>query len=217
MDTKVRILLVDDHQLIRQGLHALLRNEPEFEVVGEASDGQHAVNMVREISPDVVVMDLQMPLLNGIEATRQIQAIDSNIKIICLSAHVDRHLAESVLKAGASGYVLKISAYERVTEAIQTVVQDKVYLAPEVSGHFVNGLSGDEGRENHTKGRLLSSREREVVQLMAEGLSTKQIAARLHISAKTVETHRRNLMDKLRIDSIAELTKYAVREGISSL
>lgn len=217
MSDQIRILLVDDHQIIRQGTRALFDQNPGFQVIGEASDGRTAVGMAQQLSPDVVIMDLQMPTLNGIDATRQIKASNPDVKIICLSAHSDRQMAEAALKAGAMGYVLKTAAFEQLTEAVQSVINAKVYLGPEITGHMVENLVNNPRNVGPGGATGLSMREREVVQLMAEGFSTKQIAAQLHISAKTVETHRRNLMEKLQIDSVAELTKYAIREGMTPL
>jgi len=212
----LRILLVDDHQIVRQGLRTLLDKEPDMEVAAEAEDGRAAVRLAREVSPQVVIMDVAMPDLNGIEATRQIVAESPGIKVIALSMHADRRFVSNMLKAGASGYLLKDSAFEELARAIRTVVADKVYLSPEVSDIVVKDyVKGPQ--EEASAYSLLTPREREVLQLLAEGKSTREIADRLHVSVKTVETHRQQLMAKLELRSVAELTKYAIREGLSSL
>jgi DNA-binding NarL/FixJ family response regulator len=212
----VQILLAEDHNIVREGLRALLATEAEFEVIGEASDGRTAVARVAELSPDVIVMDLHMPDLNGIEATRRVLAEKPNVKIIGLSANSDPNLILEMLKAGASGYVVKDSAFQELSEAIRTVMQNKVYLSPAVQNVLVDDyVRGAEGRS--TAFSTLSSREREVLQLTAEGKATKEVARMLSVSVKTVETHRRNIMMKLNIDNVAQLTKYAIREGLSSL
>ncbi len=212
---KIKVLLVDDHAMMRAGLRALLEADPTIEVVGEAEHGRSSVKMAAELLPHVVVMDLRMPDMNGIEATRQLVAVNENIKVIALSANTDRQSVIEMLRVGAKGYVLKESAFEELTNAIHTVLKDRVFLSPAITNVVVNNLV-DSGKEESPYG-VLSGREREVLQLMAEGKATKEIAGLLQISVKTVETHRRNLMEKVHIDSVAELTKYAVREGLTSL
>jgi two-component system response regulator NreC len=212
----LRILLVDDHQIVRQGLRTLLEKEPDMEVVAEAEDGRAAVRLTREVLPQVVIMDVAMPDLNGIEATRQIVHEFPDIKVIALSMHSDRRFVANMLRAGASGYLLKDSAFEELAQAIRTVAANRTYLSPEVSDIVVKDfLKGPQ--EAPSAYSLLSPREREVLQLMAEGKTTKEIADRLHVSVKTVETHRQQIMTKLEIRSVAELTKYAIREGLASL
>jgi len=212
----LRILLVDDHQIVRQGLRTLLEKEPDMEVVAEAEDGRAAVRLAREVSPQVVIMDVAMPDLNGIEATRQIVAESPGIKVIALSMHADRRFVANMLKAGASGYLLKDAAFEELAQAIRTVAANRTYLSPEVSDIVVKDyLKGPQ--EEASAFSLLTAREREVLQLLAEGKSTREIADCLHVSVKTVETHRQQIMSKLDIRSVAELTKYAIREGLSSL
>jgi DNA-binding NarL/FixJ family response regulator len=209
----IRILLVDDHRLILQGLRALLQQERDFEIVGEATDGRSAIARIAELQPDVIVMDLQMPELHGVEATRQAMMLRKQIKVIGLSARTDPQATREMFSAGARGYVIKQAAFEELVEAIRSVANDQVYLSPSVADFMVGeGVNGAGSRRSFS----LSPREREVMQLLAEGKSTKEAAACLHVSPKTVETHRRNLMEKIHVESIAELTKYAIREGITS-
>jgi DNA-binding NarL/FixJ family response regulator len=228
----MKVLLADDHRIVREGLRSLLESQPDMQVVAEAADGRQAVEMARDVSPDVVVMDVAMPQLNGIEATRQIAADEPGMKVVALSMHSDRRYVSEALKAGASGYVLKDGAFDELISAIRAVVADRVYLSPRVAGVVVDDYvrrlpqrgaatgaatpSGtDDGRRNVFD--TLTPREREVLQLMAEGFATKEVAHRLHVSVKTVETHRRQIMDKLDMHSVAELTKYAIREGLTTL
>jgi len=212
----ISVLLVDDHGMIRSGLRALLQAEPDLKVVGEASQGRVAVEMVHSLCPDVVVMDLRMPDMNGIEATRQLTAANPGVKVIGLSANSDRQGITEMLRAGAKGYVLKESAYEELSQAIHMVVKNKIYLSPAITNLMVEGWL-DREEDLPSAFGALSSREREVLQLIAEGKATKEVAAALNVSVKTAETHRRNLMEKLHLDSVAELTKYAIREGITGL
>jgi DNA-binding NarL/FixJ family response regulator len=213
----VKILIVDDHAMMRSGLRALLQGRPGYEVVGEASDGRQAVKMVGSLSPDVVVMDLRMPDLNGIEAARQTIAASPGVRVIGLSGNSDERATVDMLRAGASAYVLKDSAFDELVTAIDTVMKGKVYLSPAVTGALVDNHIRGGGASHDDAFSTLSSREREVLQLIAEGKATKEVAARLDVSIKTAETHRRNLMLKLEVDSVAELTKYAIREGLTSV
>jgi DNA-binding NarL/FixJ family response regulator len=210
----IRILLVDDHRLILQGLRALLQQEADFEIVGEAMDGRTAIDKVAELQPDVIVMDLQMPELHGVEATRRAMSLQKHIKVIGLSARADPQATREMLSAGARGYVVKQAAFEELVQAIRSVANDEIYLSPSVADNIALNDSGSNGGRRTFS---LSPREREVMQLLAEGKSTKEAAACLHVSPKTVETHRRNLMEKIHVESIAELTKYAIREGITSM
>jgi len=212
-----RVLLADDHRILRQGLRSLLSAQEDFEIIGEADDGRTAVEMAERLSPHVIVMDIGMPDLNGIDATRQIIARMPSVRVIALSAYADRRLIAEVLKAGASGYLLKESAFEELTEAIRTAAARKVYLSPKIAAELVDDyvrMSKDPGPSVFES---LSPREREVLQLIAEGHSTKEVARTLKVSVKTVETHRRQLMNKLELFSVAELTRYAIREGLVSL
>lgn len=213
----IRILLVDDHKITRQGLRLLLEKEDDMEVVAEAEEGRTAVRMAGELLPNVVIMDISMPDLNGMEAARQIVGRCPDVKIIALSMHSDALFVTEMLKSGASGYLLKDCAFEELARAIRTIAAGKMYLSPTISGVVVNDYVHRLSKADSTGPDVLTGREREVLQLLAEGKSTKQIALKMHISAKTVETHRRQMMNKLDIHSIAELTKYAIRKGFTSL
>ncbi len=213
----IRILLADDHKITRQGLRSLLEKQPDMEVVAEAEEGRTAVRLVRELVPNVVIMDVSMPDLNGMEATRRIVAEFPNVKIIALSMHSDSLFVTEMLRSGASGYLLKDCAFEELERAIRTVMANKTYLSPSISGVVVDDYLHRLSKADFSNSEVLSDREREVLQLVAEGKSTKQIALKLHISTKTVETHRRQVMNKLDIHTVAELTKYAIRKGLTSL
>ncbi len=214
---KVRILVVDDHAIMRQGLRSLLAEEPGFEVVGEAGDGREGLRMVSELSPDVVVMDVGMPDLNGVEATRQVVRDHPDVKVVALSMHAERRFVTGMLEAGAAGYVLKGAAFEELVEAIRAVRAGRVFTSQKITdmvlSDFVRGL----GRGEPATASPLTPREREVVQLLAEGKGSREVADSLNISVNTVDTHRRRAMEKLELSSLAELTKYAIREGLTSL
>jgi len=213
MNTK--ILLADDHQIMREGLVALLEREPGLQVVGQAADGRSAVRQARELNPDVVVMDVAMPDLNGIDATRQILEENRRIKVIALSMHADRRFVKGMLQAGASAYLLKHSASQELIKAIHLVMANRVYLSPEVAGVVVEDYKAPAA--DTSAFAVLTPREREVLQLFAEGKSPREIAGVLHLGLKTVEAYRRQIMEKLGFNSFAELVKYAVREGLTSL
>ncbi len=214
---KIRILLADDHRLMSTGLRSLLGKEPDMAVVGEAYDGRMAVRLAEELAPHVVVLDVTMPDLNGIEAARQILKRTPATKVLALSMHCDHRYVSEMLLAGASGYLVKDCALEELAQAIRVVHDGQRYLSPKVTSavvdEYVRRLGGDRPKAMS----VLTNREREVLQLLAEGRTTKQIARRLHVSPKTIETHRRQLMQKLDLHSVAELTKFAVKEGITSL
>jgi two-component system response regulator NreC len=215
MSTKV--LLVDDHAIIRQGLASLLEKQSDIEVVGSVEDGRKAVDIARELAPDLVIMDISMPNLNGIDAARKIVEEIGGVKIIALSIHSSRRFVAEMLKAGASGYVLKDCLFDELREAIKIVLGGGIYLSPKITGVVIDDYVQRLSKQYQSNGPVLSEREREVLQLLAEGKSTKQIALQLHVSTKTIESNRRNIMDKLGINSVAELTKYAVREGLTPL
>jgi len=212
-----RIILADDHGIMREGLRALLEKQPGIEVIAEAENGRTTVELSRELKPDVVIIDIAMPDLNGIEATRQIVAESPGVKVIALSMHSDRKFVREMLSAGASGYMLKDSAFEELDKAISTVNDNKTYLSPGIADTVVKDYLGKIVTDNSAASIALTKREREVLQLFAEGKTTKQIASLLFVSIKTIETHRKQIMDKLGLKSIAELTKYAIREGLTSL
>jgi two-component system response regulator NreC len=213
----IRIILADDHKITRQGLRLLLDKQSDMEVIAETQDGRTAVQLAEKLLPDVVIMDVSMPDLNGVEASRQITSRFPNIRIIALSMHSDTLFVAEMLRSGASGYLLKDCAFEELARAIRTVIAGKTYLSPAISGVVVDDYLHRLSKVDSSTTRLLTDREREVLQLLAEGKSTKQIALKLHISPKTVETHRRQIMDKLNLHTIAELTKYAIRKGLTSL
>ncbi|MBW2096641.1 MAG: response regulator transcription factor [Deltaproteobacteria bacterium] len=213
----IRIVIADDHRIIREGLRSLLNEEPGLEVVGHAKNGREAVRLVRELSPDVVLLDVTMPDLNGIEAAGQIVTEYPRVKVIALSMHKDEHFVAGMLLAGASGYLLKDCSLDELAGAIRSVIQGGLYLSPGITPlvvkRYLDHLLEKEGLLRPP----LSSREKEVLQLVAEGKTSKAIAAALHISTKTVETHRHLIMQKLGLNTIADLTKYAVRIGATSL
>ena len=213
----IRILLADDHKIVRTSLGKLLEKEMDFEIIGEADNGRDTVKLATEVLPDVVIMDIGMPELNGVEATKQIIQISDKIKIIALSMHSDKMFITGMFKAGASGYLLKDCAFDELVDAIKSVVNNKIYVSKEVTGIVVNELLGAISKENLTGTTNLSDREKEVLQLLAEGKSTKETAQALNLSIKTIESHRKNIMTKLNINTIPELTKYAVRMGLTSL
>ena len=203
--------------MVLSGLRALLQRNENIEVIGEATDGRQAIELVTQVRPDVVVMDVRMPGLNGIEATRQALAAKPDVKVIALSANSDERSTGEMLRAGAVGYITKEAAYDELLAAIEAVTKGQIYLSPSITANLAHCVktAGHEALES-AFGRL-SNREREILQLIAEGKATKQIAAILDVSIKTTETHRRNIMQKLNIDNVAELTKYAIREGLTSV
>ena len=213
----VRILLADDHRIVRDGLRALIETQPNMEVIGESDNGRDALRLAKESSPDLVVMDLSMPGLNGIETTRRILSEVEGVRVVVLSMHSDKRFVHEALRAGASGYLLKDSAFEELAQAVATVMRGQSYLSPAIAGIVVDAWARDAQHEGTEIQSVLTPREREVLQLLAEGRNTKQIAAALSVSAKTIETHRRRIMKKLGLHSVAELTKYAIREGLTTI
>ena len=212
-----RVLIADDHKIFREGLRALLEKQRGIEVVAEAKDGLEAVRFAQKLTPDVVIMDVAMPEKNGIEATRETLELLPKVKVIALSMHSDRRFVLQMLKAGAVGYLLKDSAFEELAAAIQAVASGQTYLSPKITDVVIKEYLHSQARSEASVFTILTHREREVLQLLAEGKSTKEIAATLHVSVKTIETHRQQVMDKLDIHSVAELTKYAIREGLTPL
>ena len=213
----LKIILADDHSIMREGLRALLEKQPDIEVLAEAENGRTAVELSRDLKPDVVVIDIAMPDLNGIEATRRITTESPGVKVIALSMHSDRKFVREMLSAGASGYMLKDSAFEELDKALRTVINNQTYLSLGIADTVVKDYLGNLVTKESAPSIVLTKREREVLQFLAEGKTTKQIASLLFVSVKTIETHRKQVMSKLGIDSIAELTKYAIREGLTSL
>ncbi len=213
----VTILLVDDHEVMRQGLRALLEKQPGMEVIGEAVDGRMAVRLAGELHPQVVIMDVAMRDMNGMEATRQIVAGARDARVIALSMHSDQEFVMGMFKAGASGYLPKDCAFAELSAAIREVASGRSYVEPRIAGVVIKECVRRASKPDSSPSSILTAREREVLQLLAEGKSTKQVAGQLSLSAKTVETHRRQTMEKLGIHSVAGLTKYAIRTGLTSL
>lgn len=212
----IRIILADDHTIVRHGLNKLVQQQQDMEVIAQAADGYSTVELTRELMPDMVIMDIGMPDLNGIDATSQIIREFPQVKVIGLSMHSGKKFVIEMLKAGASGYLLKDCALEELTTAIKAVASGKTYLSPSITDVVVENYVRHSQKKESSAFSLLSKREREVLQLMAEGKTTKQIGLKLHISPKTVEGHRLRIMEKLNMDSVAKLTKYAIQEGLTS-
>jgi len=213
----VRILLADDHQMVREGVRALIEALDGYEVVGEAGNGRTAVSLAAELKPDVLVIDVGMPDLNGIDATKQVTESTPGVKVVALSMLSDGRYVRRMFQAGASGYLLKESAFEELRSAIDQVLKGKTYVSPAVGQVVIDDYVRDERASGSELFQSLTPREREVLQLMAEGRSTKEIASDLFVSVKTIETHRQHIMQKLKTNSIADLTKFAIREGLTQL
>lgn len=214
---KTKILIADDHRLFRDGLRNMLSRQEDLEIVGETTNGPSTVRAVDELKPDLVLMDISMPELNGVEATRRIRSACSSVRIVMLSMHSDQRFVLESLRAGATGYLLKDCAFEELLQAIRSVMRNQTYLSQTIADSVVKDYINLARNTPTSAFSILSSREREVLQALAEGKSTKEIASQLKISVKTIETHRKQIMDKLDIHSIAELTKYAIREGLTPL
>lgn len=210
----IRIIIADDHAILRDGLSKSFDMEKDVEVVAQAADGHAVINLIREHVPDVVIMDIGMPELNGIEATRRISRDFPTVKVIGLSMHSSDKYVREMFRAGASGYLLKNCPFDELTEAVRTVAGGKTYVSPSIGEMVVQEYINQPDNQKSVFS-ILSQREREVLQLLAEGKTTKQAAMCMHISPKTVEVHRLNLMNKLEIDNIAQLTKYAIQEGLT--
>jgi two-component system response regulator NreC len=213
----ILVLIADDHKIIRDGLKTLLEKETGMAVIAEAENGREAIRLVQKHHPNVVIMDVIMPDMNGIEATRKIMEETHGIRDIALSMHSDRRYVLGLLEAGASGYLLKDCAFEELATAIRQVAGGNTYLSPRIAEVVVKGYLDKAQGPSHASGSMLTPREREVLQLLAEGMAAGKAALHLNVSVRTVETHRRNMMKKLSMRSIAALTKYAVREGLVSL
>jgi DNA-binding NarL/FixJ family response regulator len=213
----MRILIVDDHGIVREGLKSLLQNQSDMEVVGEGQDGQIAVELAEKLSPDMVIMDMSMPNVNGFEANMLILQLRPNTKVIILSMHSDGHIVKEALVAGASAYVLKSNLFDEMLRALEAVAEGRRYLSPRITDVVIDDYVGKSAEGKPAKTPKLTSRERQIVQLVAEGKTIKEIASILHISPKTADSNRRRIMNKLGFSSVAELTKYAIREGLTSL
>lgn len=212
-----RVLLADDHKLFRDGLRALIEVTPGFAVAGEAKDGLEALELCRSLRPEVMLLDISMPAMNGIEVARRLHEDGSSTRVLILSMHSDRRYVAECLRAGAHGYLLKDSPFPEVARAMRAVLDGHVHLSPSIADVVAQEFAVHAHPSRDSAFDLLSAREREVLQLLAEGQGTKEIAARLSVSGKTIETHRRQLMEKLGLHSVAELTKYAVRQGLTPL
>jgi DNA-binding NarL/FixJ family response regulator len=212
----IRVMFADDHRMLRDALVLLLRAESDFEVVGMVEDGASALARARELVPDVLVLDIAMPGMNGVEVARQLRSESPGIRILVLSAYLDKRFVQEAFKAGASGYVTKSAAATELPRAIRAVADGQNFLSPEITAAVVGQFAPNE-MDSSSPEVLLSAREREVLRLVAEGVRTSEIARRLGITEGTVEAHRYNVMRKLDLHTVAELTKYAVREGLTSL
>jgi len=210
----VKILIADDHKIMRDGLRTLLEKEKGLDVIAEAKNGREAVTLAEKLRPDIIIMDISMDELNGIDATRHIIAKGLGCRIIALSMHADKRFVAGMFEAGAMAYLLKDCAYDELIKAIRQVLAGSSYLCSMISGVVIRDYVQ---RLRKSKPPLLSLREKGILQLLAEGHNTKQIADKLDVSIKTVETHRQHIMAKLNINNIAELTKYAIREGLTTL
>ncbi len=212
----LRVLLVDDHEIMRQGLRLLLEKNSDMDVVGEANDGLKAIELTKELEPDVVVMDVNMPGVDGPDATRRIVSSQPDTRIVALSLHSKKGFIIEMLKAGASGYVLKENAFSELVNAINTVMGNEIYLSSKITRIVVDDYVQDRIGGDSSK-KMLTDRENEVLKLVGDGKSSKEIALQLDLSVKTIDACRRRIMSKLDIDSVAELVKYAIREGLTSL
>ena len=213
----IKILLADDHEIVRYGLRSLIEEQPDMEVVGDAENGRKAIILAHRLKPDVVIMDITMPDMNGIEATRRIRKEMPDVNIIVLSMHHKKQFVIDMLKAGASGYILKTKVHEDLIRAIKAAVTGEVYLSSKITGIVAHDIASNLPTSDKSAYAILTPREREVLQLLSEGKSTKESALHLNVSIKTIESTRRQIMQKLDIHNVADLTKYAINEGITSL
>lgn len=213
----IRIILADDHRLMTECLRVFLEKDSKLKIIGEATDGYQAVALVQQLEPDLVLMDASMPHLNGIEATRQLRVSHPHVAVVCLSMHAESYYVTAMLKAGAAGYLLKDCIGEELLRAVRVVMSGQVYLSPTISISVVEELRSLKPSSAIRPKEVLTSRERQVLQLLAEGYSAKEISGRLHLSVKTVATHREHIMAKVGTTSIAGLTRYAIKAGFSGL
>jgi len=212
----IKVLIADDHQLFREGLENLISSAPDIEVIAEAKDGKEASDKTRELNPDVVLVDIGMPEMNGIEATRIIKKEQPGARVIAVSMHSDRQFVKGILEAGADGYLLKNCTYRQLIDAIQSVHAGKKYLSEDITEMVIQGYL-DPAEEVSEGQDDLSEREREILKLYAEGKSTREISEKLFISVKTVGTHKQHIFEKLGLNSNADMVKYAIKEGLISL
>lgn len=211
----IRVLLVDDHTVLRRALRVVLAQEPDIDVVADADCGAAAVRLATELKPDVVVMDIRMPGMDGIETTRQLVAAAPGIKVLALSTHLERYYVMQMLDAGGRGYLAKTADTEELVRAIRALARNQTFFGAEIASKMVDSMRHRES-DTESEHRPLSHREREVLALLARGKTSAEIASKLHIAASTVVAHRRNIGRKLGLHSVAELTKYAIREGLTS-
>ena len=212
----IKVLLADDHKLIRQGLCAMLEKEKDIVVAAQAENGRQAVQLAKELNPDVVILDINMPVLNGIDAAKIILNYNKDIRIIALSIHTTKRFVTGMLKAGAVGYLVKQCSFKELANAIRLAMNNISYLSPQIHNAVVSGYATNLSKEEESVLSILSQREREVVQLIAEGVKSEDIATRLFISVKTVSSHRRQIMKKLNIKGVADLTRLSISEGLIS-
>jgi two-component system response regulator NreC len=211
---KIKVLVADDHTILRQGIKSLLANEEEIEVIGEAKDGREALTIIEETLPDVILMDIAMPGLNGLEATRRIKKKFPRMKVLVLTMYTNEEYIFQILNAGANGYLVKETAFQDLISAIKAVYKNEAFMSPSISKKVINSYIKRAQNDEEVTCEVLTTREREILQLIAEGNSSKKIAELLFISPKTVETHRTHIMDKLNIHNRTGLVKYAIRKGI---